>query len=81
MKTIVNIADSLLEEARKLAHKEQTTIKALLEEGLRRTLTEHKRTTPFKLRKATFKGKGLHPDMAGASWEEIRDAAYKGRGG
>ena len=51
-----------------------------MEEGLRRVLTERKRARVFLLRKATFKGKGLQPHVAGASWEQIRDTAYKGRG-
>ena len=81
MKTTMNIPDSLFKDARRLAHEEHTTIKALVEEGLRRTLDEHGRSKPFRLRKATFKGKGLQPPLAGASWDRIRDTAYEGRGG
>ena len=81
MKTTVEIPDSLLEEARKLASREGTTIKALVVESLRRIITERKRTKAFRLRKVTFKGKGLQPHVAGASWEKIRDIAYEGHGG
>ncbi len=81
MKTTVHISDSLLEEARKIAHQEQTTVKALIEEGLRRTINDRKRRGAFRLRKATFKGKGLHPDAVGVSWEKIREMAYEDRGG
>ena len=49
-------------------------------EGLQKTVSERKRPGTFKLRKATFKGKGLRADLQGASWERIRDAAYEGRG-
>jgi mRNA-degrading endonuclease RelE of RelBE toxin-antitoxin system len=80
MKTTVEIPDSLLKQARRLAAQERTTLRALVEEGLRRITTERQRATPFKLRKASFRGKGLQPRMAGASWEQIRDAAYEGRG-
>ena len=55
-------------------------VRALVEEGLRRVVAEHKRAKPFKLRKTSFKGSGLQPQMAGASWQQIRDAAYEGRG-
>ncbi|GAG29057.1 unnamed protein product, partial [marine sediment metagenome] len=35
----------------------------------------------FKLRDASFKGKGLASGISEGSWEQIRDLAYKGRGG
>jgi len=81
MKTTVQIPDSLFEEARKVANRERTTLKALIEEGLRRIISQHKRRNGFRLRKATFKGKGLQPHVAHASWEQLRDLTYEGRGG
>lgn len=81
MKTTVQIPDSLFEEARKLANRERTTLKALIEEGLRRIVSQHKRRNGFRMRKATFKGKGLQRHLAGASWEKIRELSYEGRGG
>ena len=81
MKTTVDIPDSILEEARKLAAREGSTVRALVEQGLRRLISERKRPGVFRLRKATFKGEGLQPGAAGASWERIRDMAYEGRGG
>jgi mRNA-degrading endonuclease RelE of RelBE toxin-antitoxin system len=81
MKTTIQIPDSLFKEARKLAQQEQTTLKTLVEEGLRRIIAERRRRGRFRLRKVTFKGKGLQPHLAGASWEQIRDLSYEGRGG
>ena len=80
MKTTVEIPDSLLGEARKLASREGTTVRALVEEGLRRIIAERKQAGAFRLRKASFKGQGLQPGIAGAAWEQIRDMAYEGRG-
>jgi len=80
MKTTIEIADALLRDARKLAAREGVTLRALVERGLHRVLTEDKRSEPFKLRKASFKGRGLQPEFRDAPWDEIRDAAYKGRG-
>jgi len=80
MKTTVEIPDSLLESAKRVAARDHTTVRALVEEGLRHTLAERQRGTKFKLRKVSFRGHGLQPAMAGASWHEIRDAAYRGRG-
>jgi len=81
MKTTVDIANNLLVEARKLAAQEGKTIKALVEEGLRKVLAEHRQRGGFKLRKTTFAGKGLQPEGAGASWERWREMIYGGRGG
>ena len=71
----------MLEEAKRLAAREGTTLRALIEEGLRRILAERKRTGAFRLRKATFKGDGLQPAVAGSSWDRLREMAYEGRGG
>jgi len=81
MKTTIQLPDSLLKEARKLANEEHTTLKSLMEEGLRRIISEHRRRGGFKLRKATFRGKGLQSQLEGATWERIRDISYEGRGG
>ena len=81
MKTTIQIPDSLFEEARKLAHQEWTTLKALVEQGLRRIVSERKRRSRFRLRKVTFNGQGLQPRLAGSSWEQIRELSYEGRGG
>ncbi len=81
MKTTVQISDSLLAEAKRVAGKEGTTVRALVEEGLRRMIAERKRKGAFRLRRASFKGKGMQPHVADASWERIREMAYEGRGG
>jgi Arc/MetJ family transcription regulator len=81
MKTTIEISDSLLDEAKKLAAKEGTTVRAFVEQGLRRVLSERKKRGVFRLRKVSFKGKGLQPGVASGSWDQIRDAIYEGRGG
>jgi hypothetical protein len=80
MKTTIEISDPLLREARKLADREGVTLRALVERGLRRVVGEPKAGPSFKLRRASFKGKGLRADLRGASWEKLRDLAYEGRG-
>ena len=83
MKTTIHIPDSLFDEARKVAAQEKTTLKALVEEGLRKVVAEHQDRRPkgFKLRPATFKGQGLQPHVAGVTWDQILDVSYEGRGG
>ena len=79
MKTTLNIADPLLREARHVAAREGTTLRALVEQGLRQVVAEKKRKRLFRLRKASFGGEGLRPELAGAGWERIRDLAYESR--
>ena len=67
MKTTVDISDSLLREARRLATRQGVTLRTLIERGLHRVVAETKQQAPFKLRRATFKGKGLQPGLRGAS--------------
>jgi len=83
MKTTIHIPDSLFNEARKVARQEKTTLKALVEEGLRRVVAERRgrKTAVFKLRKAGFKGQGLQPHLVGATWDQILDVSYEGHGG
>jgi hypothetical protein len=76
MKTTVEIADPLLSEARQIAAREGTTVRALIEEGLRRVLDERKTSAPFRLRRVTFRGQGLQADLVGAPWDRIRDLIY-----
>jgi hypothetical protein len=80
-KTTVNISDLLLDEARRVASQERTTVTSLIEEGLRKTLNDRKRKGRFRILKASFKGTGLNPHLADASWDRIRSLAYEGRGG
>jgi hypothetical protein len=48
MKTTIEISDPLLEAARQLAGREKTTVRALVEEGLRRVIEDRAiRHTPI----------------------------------
>jgi Arc/MetJ family transcription regulator len=77
MKTTIEIADSLLEEAKSIAAREGTTVRALVESGLRHMVAERRaHYAAFKLRDATFDGDGIAAELRGASWERIRDLAY-----
>jgi Arc/MetJ family transcription regulator len=80
MKTTIDIADPLLAQARRVAAQEGTTVKALVETGLRRVLEERERQAEFRLRRASFKGRGLQPSAEGLSWDRLREMAYEGRG-
>jgi hypothetical protein len=80
MKTTVEISDPLLREVRELAAREGVTLRTFVKRGLHRVVSETKRGAPFKLRRASFKGKGRQPELSEASWDRIRDLVYQDRG-
>jgi hypothetical protein len=80
MKTTVEIPNNLLAEARKIATREKTTVRALIEEGLRSVVAARARAGAFRLRKVSFRGEGLQPEAGDGSWARLRDLAYEGRG-
>jgi succinylarginine dihydrolase len=80
MKTTVEISDPLLAKAREVAKRDGTTVRALIELGLREVLAARRRPPAFRLRKASFKGRGLQSEARGLGWERLREAAYEGRG-
>ena len=83
MKTTLDLSGPLLEEAKAVAARERTTLRALVEEGLRAVLSRKRSSKVFRLRDGSFKGgRGLHPDFAARGWAKLREAAYDdGRGG
>ncbi len=80
MKTTIEISDPLLTEARQLAVREGVTLRAIVERGLHRVVSEATQPRQFKLRDASFKGEGLQPEFQDADWAKFRDAIYEGRG-
>ena len=81
MKTTVEISDTVLAEARKVAASEGTTLRALVEQGLRRILADKKRRQVFQFKLVTAGGRGLRSEIKDASWDEIRDLSYEGGDG
>jgi hypothetical protein len=82
MKTTIELPDDLLERGKAVARRENSTLKALIEEGLRLALRERararKRAAPFAVQ--AFHGDGLSPEFADAGWERIRDEICRDRG-
>jgi hypothetical protein len=81
MKTTIEISDPLLHDARRLAEREGVTLRSVVERGLHRVLADARERAAFKLRRASFKGNGLQADFRDASWDRLRDAIYRDRGG
>lgn len=78
MKTTIEIADVLLRSAKEVAERQHTTVRALVEEGLRRVLKDRRAPGNFRLRDASVGGTA--PSGDSPTWEEMRDLSYRGRG-
>ncbi|MGZ8260494.1 MAG: type II toxin-antitoxin system VapB family antitoxin [Caldimonas sp.] len=82
MKTTLEIADPLLDEAKRIAARDGETLRSLVEQGLRKVVAERRsRSQRFKLADASVDGEGLQPPFRDAPWEQLRDLIYEGRGG
>lgn len=81
VKTTIEIADALLDAAKRRARERGTTLRALVEEGLRTVLDEGPAHRSFELRDASVDGEGLAPGVGEGSWERIAELTYEGRGG
>jgi hypothetical protein len=79
MKTTVDLPDELLLEAQRIARDEGTTLKSVMEEGLRAVIARHRTARQFRLRDASVTGRGLQSEFAGADWSKIREASYGDR--
>ncbi|MDR0782023.1 MAG: type II toxin-antitoxin system VapB family antitoxin [Pseudomonadales bacterium] len=81
MKTTIELPDALLAQARRFADSHDMTMKALIEQSLRKVMAEKKPEPKFKLRDGSFHGgNGLTPEFQNADWKKIRDAIYEGHG-
>lgn len=80
MKTTIEIQDSLFKQARRYADARNMTMKALIEEGLRKVIAEKNKQPVFELRDGSVDGNGLTAEFRNAGWERIRDVIYEGRG-
>ena len=80
VKTTIDIADGLLAEAKKLAAERKTTVRALVEDGLRLVVDRERHRQPYKLRDRSVGGGWMRTEFAGAGWDQIREVIYEGRG-
>ena len=77
MKTTVDISDALFDSARRLAAQRGSTMRALIEEGLRAVLQAH-RSAPrrYVLRDASVRGDGLVDGVELGDWSQVRTLIY-----
>lgn len=76
MKTTIEISDPLLTSAKALARREGTTVRSLVEQGLRHVVDEarsKKRGKRFVLRDASVGGRGLTKAAGELRWQDLLD--------
>ncbi len=76
MKTTLELSDRLLAKAKRLAAREGTTLRALVEAGLEHVVASRAEHADFRLADARVDGCGLSTEFADGSWDHIRGAIY-----
>ena len=80
MKTTIEVSDALMLEAKRLAQEHNTTLRALVEQGLEIVLRDLRNPKPYKLKDGSVSGQGLQPGQENLTWAEVREMVYEGRG-
>ena len=78
MKTTVEIADPLLQQAKAEAHRRGTTLRSLIEEGLRRGIAEPA-ATAYVLPDCSVDGDGPTDLWLSSAWDDKLEIIYEGR--
>ena len=81
MKTTIEISDALLAEAKAVASRDGTTLRALVEDGLARAIEQRAAAKPYVYRDASVGGNGFTPEAAAMTMDEIITMSYGDRGG
>lgn len=79
MKTTLEIADGLLERAKRHARKTGRPLRAVVEDGLRRVLDAQGPAPVYELPDRSVGQPGGRNPLASYSWAELRDDIYGGR--
>lgn len=78
MKTTVEIDDELLRRAKIRAAEQRSSLRSVLEEALRRLLSEHDRqATIYKMADRRVHGRGLQPRFEGRTVTELIHHSYQ----
>lgn len=74
MKTTIDIADELLDQAKAVAQRDHTTLKSITEQGLRMVLAQKRRRPRFKFMPIVVGDPDAPPpDLR---WERLRQVIY-----
>jgi hypothetical protein len=79
MKTTIEIADGILEQAQGLARREETTLRSLVEQSLRLVLKEKQsKPSEWKWKPLVVEEDGLTAEFRDGGWDRIRACALDG---
>ncbi len=77
MTATIELNETLVQNVQRLAHKRNLTFQQVIESALQSFLTADQETgKEFHLRKNSFRGHGLQPDIKEGDWDTIREHIY-----
>lgn len=79
VKTTIDIADTLLERAKRHARKTGKPLRAVVEEGLRRVLEEPRGRTEYRLPDRSVGDPRARNPLSSLTWQDLRQEIYGGR--
>ena len=79
-RSTIEVSDALLLAAKQAAAERKTTLRAVDELALRQHLDGQAPTRP-RVRRHTFRGRGLRAGLSEGNWAAIRERAYERRDG
>jgi hypothetical protein len=79
VKTTVEIADSLLERAKRYGRRTGRPVRALIEEGLRLVLREELEREPYRMPDCSVGDPTQRDPLEELSWQDLREHIYGGR--
>lgn len=79
MKTTVDISDALLERAKRHARRSGKSLRTLIEDGLRRVLSDPPAALAYRLADRSVGVRGAPNPLEERTWDELRAEIYAGR--
>lgn len=76
MKTTIDIQDALLARAKRHARRVGQPLRAIIEEGLRRVLSETSVRQPYELPDASVGDPTAADPLEALSWQDLRNEIY-----
>lgn len=78
MKTTIEIEDRLFDRAKREALRRKTTLRRLVEAGLRQELAKPAKRTAYRMTDRSVGGDGLLPGVGPHNWLELSERPWTG---